>query len=453
MAGGRPPTGTGGCDRPAGGLAAAGPVNVPRMASTGMLTDRYELTMASCALADGTADLPCVFEVFARRLPPGRRFGVVAGTGRLVEAILGARFTGADLDWLRSTGLDDPRLLEHLAQWRFTGSIDGYREGELYFPGSPVLTVSGTFADAVVLETFVLSVLNHDSAIAGAAARMVMAADGRPLVEMGSRRTHEQAAVAAARAAWLAGFAGTSNLAAGQAHGIPTMGTSAHAFTLLHTDERAAFDAQVAVAGPGTTLLVDTYDITSGIENAVAAAGTGLGMIRIDSGDLPVLAHRARGQLDALGATDTKILLSGDLDEFSIAALGAAPVDTFGVGTSLVTGSGAPTAGFVYKLVEVDGRPVAKRSEHKATRGGRKWAQRRHRATGTAEEEVVGTGTAPEPTEGTTALQVAFVADGERVGAVSLPDSRDHLRRALITLPWDGVKLSAGDPAIPTVTA
>ena len=418
-----------------------------------MLTDRYELTMVSAALADGTAERSCVFEVFARRLPPGRRFGVVAGTARVIDAVLDARFAGADLDWLRSVGLDDERLLDFLAGWRFTGSIEGYPEGELYFPGSPVLTVTGTFAESVLLETFVLSVLNHDSAIAGAAARMVLAAGGRPLVEMGSRRSHELAAVAAARAAWLAGFAGTSNLAAGEAYGIPTVGTTAHAFTLLHDDEQAAFEAQVALAGAGTTLLVDTYDIRTGIERAVAAAGPGLGMIRIDSGDLPVLAHQAREQLDALGATGTRILLSGDLDEYSLAGLGAAPVDTFGVGTSVVTGSGAPTAGFVYKLVEVDGRPVAKRSEGKNTVGGRKWAHRRHRETGTAEEEIVGTGPEPSPAAGTTPLQVRFVADGARVGdPVALADSREHLRAALVTLPWDGVKLSAGDPAIPTTT-
>ncbi len=417
-----------------------------------MLTDRYELTMVSAALADGTAGRDCVFEVFTRRLPPGRRFGVVAGTGRLVQAIADARFGEQDLAWLRSTGLDDQSLLDFLADFRFSGRIDGYREGELFFPGSPVLTVSGSFAQAAVLETFVLSVLNHDSAIASAAARMVLAADGRPLVEMGGRRTHEQAAVAAARAAWLAGFAGTSNLAAGQQYGIPTMGTAAHSFTLLHDDEPAAFAAQVAAAGPGTTLLVDTYDIARGIENAVAAAGTGLGAVRIDSGDLPVLARRAREQLNALGATGTKILLSGDLDEFSIAAFGAAPVDSFGVGTSLVTGSGAPTAGFVYKLVEVDGRPVAKRSEGKGTRGGRKWAHRRHRDTGTAEEEVVGTGAAPPAGPGTRELQVPLFADGRpAAGADDLPAARAHLRRVLVSLPWDGVKLSAGEPAIPTV--
>ena len=280
--------------------------------STALLTDRYELTMAAAALADGTAARPCVFEVFARRLPDGRRYGVVAGTGRLLEAIASFRFGDAELGVL--TDVVDRATLDWLADYRFGGDVDGYPEGELYFPGSPILTVTGTFADAVLLETLVLSVLNHDSAIASAAARMVTAAAGRPLIEMGSRRTHEEAAVACARAAYLAGFAATSNLEAQRRHGIPTAGTAAHAYVLLHDDERSAFTSQVACLGPKTTLLVDTYDIRRGIENAIAAAGPGLDAVRIDSGDLGVLARQAREQLDALGATGTRIVLSGDLD-------------------------------------------------------------------------------------------------------------------------------------------
>jgi nicotinate phosphoribosyltransferase len=297
----------------------------------------------------------------------------------------------------------------------------------------------------------VLSILNHDSAVGSAAARMVTAAGGRPIIEMGSRRTHEQAAVAAARSAYLAGFASTSNLAASRKFGIPTAGTAAHAFTLLHDEERAAFLAQVTSLGPSTTLLVDTYDITHGIELAIDAAGTGLGAIRIDSGDLSVLAKQAREQLDALGAKDTRIVVSGDLDEFAIAALAAAPVDAYGAGTAVVTGSGAPTAGFVYKLVEVDGRPVAKRSEHKASVGGRKTALRAHKPSGTAIEEIVVAGRAVEPAEGERLLQRAFVRGGDPVPDLpTLQHSREHLRAATVTLPWDGLKLSRGEPAIPT---
>ena len=358
------------------------------MSSTALLTDRYELTMLASALRDGSAGRHCVFETFARRLPDGRRYGVVAGTARLLDVLESFRFGPDELAALAAAGIDAPTR-DALADWRFTGDVDGYPEGELYFPGSPVLTVAGTFGEAVLLETLVLSVLNHDCAVASAAARMVVAAGDRPLIEMGSRRTQEEAAVAAARAAYLAGFASTSNLEAGRRHGIPTAGTAAHAFTLLHDSEAAAFKAQVEVHGVGTTLLVDTYDIAQGIRTAVEVAGPGLGAVRIDSGDLTVLAHQAREQLDSLGATGTRIVLSGDLDEWALAALAAAPVDAYGVGTSVVTGSGAPTAGMVYKLVEVDGRPVAKRSEHKSTHGGRKIALRRHRATGTATEEVL----------------------------------------------------------------
>jgi nicotinate phosphoribosyltransferase len=419
--------------------------------STALLTDRYELTMLGSALQDDTAHRQCAFEVFARRLPDGRRYGVVAGTGRLLDAIAEFTFDADVLEHLTSTGVIDETTATFLRDYRFSGDVDGYPEGELYFPYSPVLTVSGTFAEAVILETLVLSVLNHDCAIASAAARMVTAAVGRPIIEMGSRRTHEQAAVAAARAAYLAGFASTSNLAAAARYGVPTAGTAAHAFTLLHDDERAAFAAQVDTLGTGTTLLVDTYDITRGIELAVEAAGPGLGAIRIDSGDLGVLARHAREQLDKLGATGTRIVVSGDLDEFAIAALAATPVDSYGAGTAVVTGSGAPTAGMVYKLVEVDGRPVAKRSEHKESHGGRKTALRAHKPTGTALEEIVVTHADAEPGDGERRLQRPLLRAGTTVSDLpTLAESREHLRAATVTLPWDGLKLSRGEPAIPT---
>lgn len=418
--------------------------------STALLTDQYELTMLQAALADGSAQRRCTFEVFARRLPHGRRFGVVAGTGRFLDALTSFTFGDAELAQLEP--ILDGRTLEFLANYRFDGDIDGYPEGELYFPGSPVLSVTGTFGSAVMLETLALSIFNHDCAVASAAARMKIAAGDRTLIEMGSRRAHEQAAVASARAAYLAGFDVTSNLQAGRSYRIPTAGTAAHAFTLLHDSEREAFAAQIASLGISTTLLVDTYDITNGIATAVEVAGPELGGVRIDSGDLGVLARSARDQLDRLGATGTKVVLSGDLDEYAIAALRAEPVDVYGVGTSVVTGSGAPTAGMVYKLVEVDGRPVEKRSENKASMGGRKAALRRHRATGTATEEVVHlAGRQPQPQDGDVALQIPLVRSGERAG--DLPDldrSRQHLAQRLVSLPWEGLKLSQGDPAIPT---
>ena len=250
-----------------------------------------------------------------------------------------------------SPAIVDESTRDWLAAYRFTGDVYGYAEGECYFPGSPLLIVESTFAEAVLLETLVLSVLNHDSAIASAASRMTSAAMGRPCLEMGSRRTHEEAAVAAARAAYLAGFSASSNLEARRRFGVPTTGTSAHAFVLLHDSERDAFSVQVEALGRGTTLLVDTYDVAEAVKIAVEVAGPDLGAVRLDSGDLLWMAHRVRKQLDELGAKHTKIVVTSDLDEYQIAALAAAPVDSYGVGTQLVTGSGAPTAGLVYKLV------------------------------------------------------------------------------------------------------
>lgn len=420
-------------------------------ASTALHTDHYELTMLEGALRSGAADRSCVFEVFARRLPEGRRYGVVAGTGRLLEALQRFRFDDGVLADLSERAVVDRPTLDWLAGYRFGGDVRGYREGECYVPGSPILEVRGTFAEAVLLETLVLSVLNHDSAIAAAASRMVTAAAKRPCIEMGTRRTHEESAVAAARAAYLAGFASTSNLEAGRRHGIPTAGTSAHAFTLVHDSEKAAFAAQVAALGTGTTLLVDTYDIAEGVRLAVEAAGTGLGAVRIDSGDLVVQARAVREQLDGLGATRTRIVVTSDLDEHAIAALAAAPVDAYGVGTSVVTGSGAPTAGLVYKLVEVDGRPVGKTSVGKPSRGGRKWALRRLGPDGTAVAEVLRVGRAPVDDGDDRALQVPLVERGQVVGAEPLAEARDHHQRSLDELPASAVRLQRGEPTIPTV--
>jgi len=424
---------------------------------TGLLTDKYELTMLAAALRDRSAHRRTTFELFARRLPEGRRYGVVAGTGRLLEAL--PQFTFDDAACQSLAQFLDPDALRYLRDFRFGGDIDGYAEGELYFPGSPVLSVSGPFAECVVLETLALSIFNHDTAVASAAARMVSAARGRPLVEMGSRRTHEHAAIAAARAAYIAGFAASSNLEARRCYGIPAEGTSAHSFTMLHaradapaeSTELAAFRAQVEALGLDTTLLVDTYDVTTGVANAVAAAGTGLGAVRIDSGELGVLARQVRQQLDELGATRTRIVVSGDLDEFSIAALAAEPVDTYGVGTSLVTGSGAPTANMVYKLVEVDGLAVQKRSSHKESHGGRKEALRTSRSSGIITEEILyPAGHQPDVCESARVLTVPLVRGGELVSKPNIAAARELVASGLRSLPWEGLNLSHGEPAVTT---
>jgi nicotinate phosphoribosyltransferase len=426
----------------------------PRSPSTALLTDHYELTMLEAALRSGAASRRCVFEVFARRLPDGRRYGVVAGTGRLLDAIERFRFAEAELDHLRDV-VDGPTLA-FLADYRFDGDVWGYAEGECFFPGSPVLVVESDFAHAVVLETLVLSILNHDSAIAAAASRMTSAAGDRPCIEMGSRRTHEEAAVAAARAAYLAGFATTSNLEAGRRFGVPTAGTAAHAFTLVHDDEREAFAAQIAALGKGTTLLVDTYDVPTAVALAVELAGPELGGVRLDSGDLLVQAREVREQLDRLGATQTQIVVTSDLDEYAIAALAAGPVDRYGVGTSLVTGSGAPTAGMVYKLVartDDDGLMVgvAKKSKDKASVAGRKYALRRRNAKGVAEAEVLGIGEPPVDDGDDRALLVPLMAAGRTVSTSTLEDARERHAASLAELPRTALRLQRGEPAIPTV--
>lgn len=421
---------------------------------TALLTDHYELTMVQAARHAGTAGRRSVFELFPRRLPQGRRYGVVAGVGRALDAIEAFRFDAAAVAALE--GVVDAPMLEWLASYRFTGDVWGYAEGEAYFPHSPVLVVEGTFAEAVLLETVLLSIYNHDSAIASAASRMTLAAGARPCIEMGSRRTHEEAAVAAARAAYVAGFEATSNLAARARHGVPTTGTAAHSFTLLHDSEADAFRAQVETLGVGTTLLVDTYDVAEAVRLAVEVAGTGLGAVRLDSGDLGLVAREVRAQLDQLGATGTRIVVTSDLDEHAIAALAAAPVDAYGVGTQLVTGSGHPTCGFVYKLVAREGDdgamvPVAKKSRDKTSVGGRKHALRRRDASGLAQAEVVGVDVAPADDGDDRALLVPLVRGGEVVGQASLEEARARHRASLAELPRAITQMSAGEPVIPTV--
>ncbi|WP_407703949.1 nicotinate phosphoribosyltransferase [Streptomyces smaragdinus] len=431
------------------------PVTVP---STALFTDQYELTMVQAALRAGTADRRCVFECFTRRLPEGRRYGVVAGTGRVLDALESFRFDERVIEFLRHGAVVDEPTLEWLASYRFTGDVWGYPEGEVYFPGSPVLRVEGTFAECVLLETVILSIMNHDSAIAAAASRMSVAAGGRPLIEMGARRTHELSAVAAARAAYVGGFSKTSDLAAGFRYGIPTTGTAAHAFTLLHDSERDAFTAQVESMGSGTTLLVDTYDVKEAVRTAVEVAGPELGAVRLDSGDLLLMAHRVRQQLDELGAKETRIVVTSDLDEYAIASLAAAPVDAYGVGTQLVTGSGHPTCSMVYKLVArarsadpaAELEPVAKKSTGgKASVGGRKWAARRLDEDGFAQTEVIGSGPVP-PDLVDRQLLVELVRGGKVVGREPLDVARARHVEARAGLPLSATQLSRGEAVLAT---
>ncbi len=429
------------------------------MATTSLLTDHYELTMLQAALASGTAHRRCTFEVFTRRLPAGRRYGVLAGTGRFLEGLQSFRFDDEDLSFLASRNIVNAQTLKYLENFRFTGNIRGYVEGEIFFPHSPVVQVEATFAEACVLETYLLSILNYDSAVASAASRMTAAAGHRPCIEMGSRRAHERAAVSAARAAAIAGFTATSNLEAGRRYGLHTLGTSAHAFTLLYDSEREAFEAQLQSLGARTTLLADTYDVENAVRLGVELAGEELGGVRLDSGDLVASAQRVRELLDSLGNHNTKITVTSDLDEYAIASLAAAPVDSYGVGTRLVTGSGAPTSAMVYKLVERENtagelEPVAKTSAGKRSLGGAKQAARRHNSLGIATAELIGTGNNPAALENTRDLIRDFVVSGELLpgftGEEAVRNATERHSASLAELPESARRLSEGEPVIPT---
>lgn len=427
------------------------------------MTDMYEYTMLDAALKDGTARRRCVFEVFTRHLPQGRRYAVVAGTGRILDALRQFRFADDDLRFLSDRKIVSPDTITWLKNFRFTGSIKGYREGEMFFPNSPILQVEGTFGECTLLETLLLSILNYDSAVASAASRMVSAAKDRPCMDMGGRRTNEWSAVAAARAAVIGGFRGTANLLAAKLYGLKAIGTAAHCFTLVHDNERQAFESQINALGRNTTLLVDTYNIEEAVKTAVEVAGPELGGVRIDSGDLASLAQRVRNQLDALGAKNTTITVTNDLDEYALASLQTAPVDSYGVGTMLVTGSGAPTCGMVYKLTERedrDGRmqPVAKKSQDKATVPGRKLAYRSYEYNLADGEHVISGSeeklAAFRPQDGWRDLLVDYVTDGqmhdEYQGHDAIVNAHQHRARALAQLPITALSLMKGDPVIPT---
>lgn len=433
--------------------------------SPAMMTDMYEYTMLDAALRDGTANRKCVFEIFTRHLPEGRRYGVVAGTGRILDALERFHLDDEDLRFLSDRNIVSAETIAWLERFHFSGSIKGYREGEMFFPNSPVLQVEGTFGECTLLETLLLSILNYDCAVASAASRMVTAAKDRPCMDMGGRRTNEWSAVAASRAAVVGGFQGTANLLAAQLYGLKAIGTAAHCFTLVHDSERDAFISQIDALGRNTTLLVDTYNIEEAVKTAVEVAGPELGGVRIDSGDLAALAQRVRNQLDALGATNTKITVTNDLDEYALAALQTAPVDSYGVGTRLVTGSGAPTCAMVYKLTErenADGvmQPVAKKSKDKATVPGRKLAFRSYEYNLADCEHVISGSedqlAAFRPEEGWKDLLVDFVDHGQIdatwQGHDAIMAAHDYRAKALAELPITAQSLMRGEPVIPTET-
>lgn len=412
-----------------------------------LYTDRYQLSMLGAYLREGIAGRRAVFELSMRKLPRARRFLVVAGIDRALRFLENVRFTDDEIAYLReSSSLRDvmtDAMVDYLRSFRFRGSVFGLREGEVLMGGAPVLRVEGTLAEAQIVETFLLGVINHESKVASKAARVVMAARGRPVMEFGARRLDPLAAPTAARAAYIAGCIGTSCEEAGFRYGVPVSGTCAHSYMLAHVDdgEDGAFRAFAESFPSGTSLLVDTWDTLRGTLRA-AKAGAPVKAVRVDSGDLARLGPQIRSILDAAGRKDVKIIGSDDMDEYKINALldAGAPYDTFGVGTAIVLSPDSPSFGAVYKLVEVDDRrgvptPVAKRAPGKASYGGKKGLWRKSK-DGVALEDTIAIAT--ESPEGVS-LYVEHMRDGKRLSTQSERDAtksaREYALSAIQTLP------------------
>jgi len=406
-----------------------------------LLTDLYELAMLEAYAAHGMADT-AVFELFVRKLPAERGFLMVAGLEQVVAFLEAMRLTPDELAWLRASGMFSAAFLDGLAGLRFTGDVDAMPEGTVCFSDEPILRVTAPLPEAQLVETRLINLLHFQTVIASKAARMVLAAPGRQLVDFGLRRAHgAEAGLLAARASYLAGFAGTATVLAGRAFGIPMVGTMAHSFVQAHDDEATAFERFARARPRALTLLIDTYDtergaaIVAAIAPRLTAAGITIGAVRLDSGDLAAHARAVRAILDAAGLQAIRIMASGGLDEHILLSLcrSGAPIDGFGVGTSLTTSSDAPALDCAYKLQEYAGRPRRKRSEGKATWPGRKQVYRRYHADGSIAGDVVAL--IDEPTEGEALLRPAM-RGGKRVD--DLPDlaaARLHAAAALAQLP------------------
>jgi nicotinate phosphoribosyltransferase len=406
-----------------------------------LLTDLYELSMLEAYAAHGMAET-AVFELFVRRLPPERGFLVAAGLEQAVELLETMCITADELAWLRGSGMFSSDFVDSLADLRFTGDLDAMPEGTVFFPDEPVLRVTAPLPQAQLLETRLINLMHFQTIIASKAARMVLAAPGKQLVDFGLRRAHgAEAGLLAARASYLAGFAGTATVLAGRDFGIPLVGTMAHSFVQAHDNEAIAFERFARVRPNALTLLIDTYDtergaaIVAAIAPRLAAEGITINAVRLDSGDLAAHARAVRTILDSAGSQSIRIFASGGLDEHSLRALchAHAPIDGFGIGTSLTTSSDAPALDCAYKLQEYAGRPRRKRSEGKATWPGRKQVYRRHHADGTITGDVVAL--ISEPVNGEPLLQPAM-RNGKRVaGLPSLAEARCHAASCLARLP------------------
>lgn len=408
-----------------------------------LFTDLYELTMAAAFFRERMRET-ATFSLFARRLPPTRAFIVAAGLEEALEYARGLHFTADAIEYLRSLGRFEPEFLEYLATLRFTGEIRAVPEGTVIFPDEPMLEVSAPVIEAQLLESALLNACHLQSVLASKAARVVIAAQGRDLAEFGLRRSHgTDAALKAARCAWITGFGSTSDVLAGRAYGIPVSGTMAHSFVTAFGDEQEAFRAYARAFPDSAVLLIDSYDTLEGARKAVtvarelAARGHALAGVRLDSGDLLALSRAVRGILDEAGLAGVRIVASGGLDEHDIAALVAAgaPVDAFGVGTRLNVSADAPSLDLVYKLVRYGDRDVLKLSEGKETWVGAKALYRSFGPDGLVAGDVLSLDAETPPTGSVSLLEV--VLDGGELlrPHPSLGDIRRHCAGQLATLP------------------
>ncbi len=422
-----------------------------------LLTDLYQLTMAQAYFGAGM-HAPATFELFTRRLPRVRRVLLAGGLQQVVEYLEQLAFTSAEIDFLAGLGLFTPDFLDHLARLRFTGSVHALPEGTPFFADEPVLRVTAPILEAQLVESRVLNLVHFQTLVASKALRTILVARGRYLVDFGMRRAHgAEAALYAARAAFLAGFDATATVEAGRRFDIPLSGTMAHSFVEAHASEVEAFRSFLRWhPGPGT-LLIDTYDTARGAERAaglVRAGGAGAGAgfvqsVRIDSGDLDAESRRVRAILDGQGCGEVRIVASGNLDEYRIARLldAGAPVDAFGVGTSLDTSADAPSLDIAYKLEEYAGRPRRKRSPGKVTWPGRKQVWRRRGADGLLAGDTLAL--ADETVEGEPLLR-EVMRDGRRCAELpSLPAARAYCRACVAELPAALRSLEEGDAAYP----
>ncbi|HSL02944.1 MAG TPA: nicotinate phosphoribosyltransferase [Nitrospiraceae bacterium] len=367
--------------------------------STVLLTDFYQLIMMEAYVEQGMTDI-AVFEFFVRRVPAQRGFLMAAGLEQVLGFLEQLHVSQAELEWLKQTGRFSRSCLDYLETFRFSGDIHAMQEGTVFFPNEPILRVTAPLPQAQLVETRIMNLLNFQTLIASKAARSVLVAGGKPLIDFGLRRAHgAEAGLLAARASYLAGFAGTATVLAGMEYGIPIYGTMAHSFVQAHKDEATAFEHFALAQPENAILLIDTYDTEAAAHKVVALApslkqqGIMVKAVRLDSGDLADHARKVRRILDEGGLRQTQILASGNLDEYRLERLsaGGAPIDSFAIGTAMTTSADAPSLDCAYKLQEYAGRPCRKRSEGKATWPGRKQVYRQYTHDGRCDYDVVTT--------------------------------------------------------------